>query len=83
MEEAMNALGQNPELPALDDDFDARIIIWHTATSAILLAIRDRDDDVSDHHHAEAVKVLSDYMMFLLAKSTLRCCLVRFAAPFT
>ncbi|RLN00424.1 hypothetical protein C2845_PM06G14580 [Panicum miliaceum] len=65
MEEPMNALGQNPELPALDADFDARIIIWHTATSAILFEVRDRDND-SDH--AEAVKVLSDYMMFLLAK---------------
>ncbi|RLN12530.1 hypothetical protein C2845_PM09G07910 [Panicum miliaceum] len=64
MEEPTNALGQNPELPTLDTDFDARIIIWHTATSAILFEIGDRDD--SDH--AEAIKVLSDYMMFLLAK---------------
>ncbi|GLT88054.1 hypothetical protein SLE2022_060970 [Rubroshorea leprosula] len=61
---------------SIELDFDYSIIIWHLATSVCYLQEDHDDDEASvcsskeDHHKNEATetsKVVSDYMMYLLA----------------
>jgi hypothetical protein len=67
---SLNQKVEGRELPVLDCDFDTRIIIWHIATHAILQhTIEDEETDQDDDRdYEEAIKTLSDYMMFLLVK---------------
>lgn len=63
---SLNQKVEDHELPVLDCDFDTRIIIWHIATHAILVWMGERQRN--DGNCREAIKMLSDYMVFLLVK---------------
>jgi hypothetical protein len=65
---SLNQKVENCELPVLDCDFDTRIIIWHIATHAILLWIKDKERQRDDRNYEKAIKTLSNYMVFLLVK---------------